>query len=130
VSLFGRLNSGLFPVKRAVSRTLKTRFPRLDYAVWAWRNPGKTFKDYYAESITAALEGKKQHASLGPVLKTGRDETARRTFKLLLAKGISPGFESYCAHQGCGAGFAGRHYSARSQPSDWKRWARTGAYDG
>jgi hypothetical protein len=90
VSPFARLNSGLLPVKRAVSRAIRSQIPRFAYFVWTWRNPGKTFKDFYAESVTAALEGKKQHASLGPVLKVGRSETARRIFKQLLAQGIAP----------------------------------------
>jgi pentatricopeptide repeat protein len=104
----------MLPMKRAVSRTLKNRFPRLDYALWSWRNPGKTFKDYYAESVTAALEGKKQHASLGPVLKAGRSETALRTFRELKEQGISPG--DTVVDYGCGTLRVGRSFIEFLEP--------------
>jgi hypothetical protein len=97
-----------------VSRTLKSQFPRIGYAVWAWRNPGKTFKQYYAESVTAALEGKKTHASLGPQLKTGGSEAARRTFNQLIGLGISP--SDTLVDYGCGTLRVGRSFIEFLEP--------------
>lgn len=108
------VKSGLFPVRRAIMRALKSQFPRISYLVWSRRNPGKTFKDYYAESVGAALAGKKQHASLGPVLKTGRNETALRTFKELIAQGISPA--DTLVDYGCGTLRVGRPFIEFLEP--------------
>jgi hypothetical protein len=105
---------GLLPIKRAVSRALQSQFPRLEYAVWAWRNPGKPFKQYYVESVTAALERKKKHASLGPVLKSGRNEKAFRKFNQLIALGISP--TDTLVDYGCGTLRVGRSFIEFLEP--------------
>ena len=104
----------LFPVKRAIVRALKSQFPRISYLIWARRNPGRTFKEFYAESVTAALAGTKQHASLGPVLKTGRSETALRTFNELVAQGISPA--DTLVDYGCGTLRVGRPFIEFLEP--------------
>jgi hypothetical protein len=114
VSPFARLNSGMLPLRRAILRKLKSRFPRLDYAVWSWRNPGKTFKNYYAESVVAALDGRKQHASLGPRLKEGREKQANRTFDQLVAYGISPA--DTLVDYGCGTLRLGRYFIELLEP--------------
>jgi hypothetical protein len=95
-------------------RALKSQFPRISYLIWARRNPGKTFKEFYAESVTAALAGKKQHASLGPVLKTGRKETALRTFNELIAQGIAP--TDTLVDYGCGTLRVGRPFIEFLEP--------------
>ena len=108
------VKSGLFPVRRAIMRALKSQFPRISYLIWARRNPGKTFKEYYAESVTAALAGKKQHASLGPLLKTGRNETAARIFRQLVGQGISP--TDTLVDFGCGTLRIGRTFIEFLEP--------------
>lgn len=108
MSLDTRRHNGLLATKRAISRALSGVFPRLGYLVWAWRNPGKSFKDFYAESVTTALEGKKEHASLGPLLKDGRDQAVRRIFKQLISQGISPA--DTVVDYGCGTLRIGRPF--------------------
>src|SRR6476620_4737239 len=110
MSFVARLSTRLLPLKQAVSRALSHVFPRLNYLIWAWRNPGKNFKTFYAESITAALEGRKKHASLGPTLKDDRNEVALRTFKQLIAQGISPNDTD--VDYGCGTLRLGRTFIA------------------
>ena len=114
MSFVARLSTRLLPLKQAVSRALSHVFPRLNYLIWAWRNPGKNFKTFYAESITAALEGRKKHASLGPKLKDDRNEVALRTFKQLIAQGISP--NDTVVDYGCGTLRIGRPFIEFLEP--------------
>lgn len=114
MSPLAHVKSGLFPVRRAIVRALKTQFPRISYLIWTRRNPGKTFKEFYAESITAALVGKKTHASLGPVLKTGRSQTASRIFRQLVGQGISP--TDTLVDFGCGTLRIGRSFIEFLEP--------------
>jgi len=104
-------------LKLRLSRALKSIFPSVSLTVWQWRNPGKNFKEYYAQSITAALAGKKQHASLGPVLKPGRNETALRTFNELIAQGISP--TDTLVDYGCGTLRVGRPFIEFLEPDHY-----------
>ena len=52
------------------------------------RNPGLSFKQFYAECAANSLAPNKSHSSLGPNLRPGRIESARRTFERLLTYGI------------------------------------------
>jgi hypothetical protein len=95
-------------------RALKSQFPRISYLIWARRNPGRTFKEFYAESVTAALAGERRHASLGPVLKTDRNETAARIFRQLVGQGISP--KDTLVDFGCGTLRIGRSFIEFLEP--------------
>jgi hypothetical protein len=102
------------PIKHALVRAVKSRFPRIKFALWSWRNPGKTFSEFYAECAAAALEGKKKHASLGPSLKAGRHEKAAGTFKQLVAQGIAP--TDTVVDYGCGTLRVGRSFIELLEP--------------
>jgi hypothetical protein len=49
---------------------------KAQFALWTLRNPGNSFKEFYAESVVNALTGKEQHPSLGPNLAV-RDKHSR-----------------------------------------------------
>lgn len=70
------------------------------FALWSFRNPGRSFKEFYAESVANALTGKEQHPSLGPNLKSGGINLARQTFHILVRQGIRP--SDTLVDYGCG----------------------------
>jgi Histidine-specific methyltransferase, SAM-dependent len=63
---------------------------RAQFALWSFRNPGASFKEFYADSVTDALTGKEQHPSLGPHVKSGGSSGALNTFNKLVSQGIRP----------------------------------------
>jgi len=79
---------------------LLIRYPlaQLKYTIWKLKHPGQSFREFYAENAVTALE--KGHNSLGPHLKPGRQEKARRTFNNLVSRGISP--DDTFVDYGCG----------------------------
>jgi cyclopropane fatty-acyl-phospholipid synthase-like methyltransferase len=70
------------------------------FALWLKDNPSGTFKEFYAESVTDALLGKKSHASLGPKLTTRSIDKARRVFDEVIAQRIRP--SDTLVEYGCG----------------------------
>jgi hypothetical protein len=87
-------------IRKKVERAIATAIPGAKFAIWSLRHPGGTFKQFYAESVVGALDGKAKHNSLGPHIKQGRIESAERAFHSLVALGVRPGdkFVDY----GCG----------------------------
>lgn len=73
---------------------------KAQFALWTLRNPGNSFKEFYAESIVNALTGKEKHPSLGPNLKSGSSGRARQTFQILMWQGIRP--SDTLVDYGCG----------------------------
>lgn len=70
------------------------------YSEWLQRNPDGNFKQFYAESLTGALAGEREHASIGPNLKPRGARSARRAFDKLVALGLSP--SDTLVDYGCG----------------------------
>jgi SAM-dependent methyltransferase len=67
---------------------IKCWLPYAQFGLWSLRNPGLSFKQFYAECAANSLAINKSHASLGPNLRPGRIASARRTFERLLTYGI------------------------------------------
>ena len=64
--------------------------PIAKFALWSLRNPGASFKQFYAESAANSFAINKSHSSLGPNLKPGSLASARRTFDKFIKYGIRP----------------------------------------
>ena len=75
--------------------------PITKFALWSLRNPGASFKQFYAECAANSLAINKSHSSLGPNLKPGGLASARRTFDRFIKHGISPNHT--VVDYGCGA---------------------------
>ena len=73
---------------------------RAQFALWSFRNPGASFKEFYADSVADAVAGKEQHPSLGPDLKPGGTSGALNTFNKLVSQGIRP--SDTLVDYGCG----------------------------
>jgi cyclopropane fatty-acyl-phospholipid synthase-like methyltransferase len=74
--------------------------PITKFALWSLRNPGASFKQFYAESAANSFACNKCHASLGPNLKPGGLASARRTFDRFIKYGIRP--DHTVVDYGCG----------------------------
>jgi cyclopropane fatty-acyl-phospholipid synthase-like methyltransferase len=79
---------------------IKCWLPYAQFGLWSLRNPGLSFKQFYAECAANSLAINKSHSSLGPNLRPGRLASARRTFERLLTYGIRPG--DTVVDYGCG----------------------------
>ena len=64
--------------------------PIAKFALWSLRNPGASFKQFYAKSAANSFAIDKSHSSLGPNLKPGSLASARRTFDKFIKYGIRP----------------------------------------
>jgi hypothetical protein len=76
------------------------------FAAWLEQNPSGTFEQFYAESAVRSLKDGKIHSSLGPTLKPGRREHARRVADEWLGWGIRP--SDTVVDYGCGTLRIGR----------------------
>lgn len=79
---------------------IKCWLPYAQFGLWSLRNPGHSFKQFYADCAANSLATNKCHASLGPNLRPGRAASARRTFERLLTHGIRP--DDTVVDYGCG----------------------------
>ena len=79
---------------------IKSWLPYAQFGLWSLKNPGLSFKQFYADCAANSLATNKCHASLGPNLRPGRAASARRTFERLLAHGIRP--DDTVVDYGCG----------------------------
>jgi hypothetical protein len=93
-------------INRRFRKAMRRRFPQLHFLRWRHKNPGKSFKEYYVESVLLALHGDKKHASLGSDLSPRRLAHARWTFARLLELGIQP--SDVVVDYGCGTLRVGR----------------------
>ena len=66
---------------------IKCWLPYAQFGLWSLRNPGLSFKQFYAECAANSLATNKSHSSLGPNLRPGRIASARRTFERLITYG-------------------------------------------
>jgi len=64
------------------------------------RNPGRSFKEFYADRVAKYLNSGKRHPSLGLNLKLGAIEKAPGTFAKLVTQGIQP--NDTVVDYGCG----------------------------
>jgi len=60
------------------------------FAAWQDQNPKGTFKQFYAEKLSKALAGEKQHSSIGPSLKKKGLHKTPHIFSILVAGGLKP----------------------------------------
>jgi SAM-dependent methyltransferase len=79
---------------------IKCWLPYAQFGLWSLKNPGLSFKQFYADCAANSLATNKSHASLGPNLRPGRAASARRTFERLLTYGIRP--DDTVVDYGCG----------------------------
>ena len=79
---------------------IKCGLPYAQFGLWSLKNPGLSFKQFYADCAANSLATNKSHASLGPNLRPGRAASARRTFERLLTYGIRP--DDTVVDYGCG----------------------------
>jgi SAM-dependent methyltransferase len=83
-------------------RTVTSAAPGLKYTMWSMRNPGRTFKDYYVEGVSRALDGTVKHPTLGPHRNLAPKRIVGRHVELrdLIARGVSP--KDVFVDYGCG----------------------------
>lgn len=105
-------------ISRLLRRVVKKRFwsqlpNKLDqkrnrdkFAIWLEQNPTGTFEQFYADSVVKALAGEKIHSSLGPAIKPGKLQTARRIVKAWRSCGVRP--SDNVVDYGCGTLRLGR----------------------
>ena len=75
---------------------------------WQKKNPSKTFKDYFAETVEAKLQKGRLHETLGGNLRQGDYATSGQgMYKRLLNNGLKPG--DTCVDYGCGTLRVGQH---------------------
>jgi hypothetical protein len=93
---------------RATAHTAKKGEKRRKdkFVAWLERNPTGTFEQFYADTAVRALARGKIHSSLGPALKPGRREHARRVADEWLGWGIRP--SDIVVDYGCGTLRIGR----------------------
>jgi hypothetical protein len=75
---------------------------------WQKKNPSKTFKDYFAETVEAKLQKGRSHETLGGNLRQGDYATSGLSiFQRLLNCGLKP--SDVCVDYGCGTLRVGHH---------------------
>jgi hypothetical protein len=78
------------------------------FETWQKKNPSKTFKDYFAETVEAKLQKGRSHETLGGNLRQGDFATSGQgTFQRLQAYGLKP--SDVCVDYGCGTLRVGQH---------------------
>jgi len=98
---------------------IKLLIRNAQYRLWRWRNPGASFKEYFALIAEKDLARGRAHPTLGPKLTIGDpSERGRRTFDLLVSRyHIDPG--DVCVEYGCGTLRVGRHAIAYLEPGHY-----------
>ena len=79
---------------------IQRAIPRAQFALWSLRNPGRSFREFYANSVARSLNNAKRHSSLGSNLKPDSTKRAQQTFDKLIAQGILP--NDTVVDYGCG----------------------------
>ena len=115
--LFGRV-----PLIRAIGHWRSDR----RFRRWRARNPGATYADYYAASVSRKMRQGKAHYTLGsrgwtpghgPAVEWDADSFAERGMRLwhqIHAFGLEPGMR--CVDYGCGSLRLGQHAIGLSRP--------------
>ncbi len=85
---------------------------------WQKKNPSKTFKDYFAETVEAKLQKGRSHETLGGNLRQGDYSTSGQgTFQRLVKLGLKP--SDVCADYGCGTLRIGHHVIKYLAPGNY-----------
>jgi hypothetical protein len=95
---------------RSLVKRAELAWQNLAFRRWQKKNPGASFKQYFAEGIKDRLDDGKTRASLGATLKGGGfGELGKRNFELLLrgTYGLKP--DDVCVDYGCGTLRMGVH---------------------
>ena len=78
------------------------------FEAWQKKNPSKTFKDYFAETVEAKLQKGRPHDTLGGNLRQGDYATSGEgNFQKLVNYGLKP--SDACVDYGCGTLRIGQH---------------------
>jgi hypothetical protein len=86
---------------------------------WQKKNPSKSFKDYFAETVEAKLQKGHSHETLGGNLRQGDYATSGRgTFQRLLNNGLKP--SDVCVDYGCGTLRIGQHIIDYLEPRGYR----------
>ena len=86
---------------------------------WQKKNPSKSFKDYFAETVEAKLQKGRSHETLGGNLRQGDYATSGRgTFQRLLNNGLKP--SDVCVDYGCGTLRIGQHIIDYLEPRGYR----------
>ena len=89
------------------------------YRLWRWRNPGASFKEYFAVIAEKDLARGRAHPTLGPKLTIGDpSDSGLRTFDLLVSR-YHIGSGDVCVEYGCGTLRVGRHAIAYLEPGHY-----------
>ena len=90
----------------------------LGFKKWQRANPGKKFRDFFADTLQLKIEQDRKHNSLGRQLKTGEfGEAGDRFFRNIVDYGLSP--EDVCVDYGCGTLRLGYHAMNYVQPGHY-----------
>jgi SAM-dependent methyltransferase len=93
---------------RAARKAKRAKKQKKDkFVAWLKENPEGTFDQFYVETVIAALDGKRNHASLGPTLKQRRPDYAQSVVDQWLTRGIEP--SDTVVDYGCGTLRLGRN---------------------
>jgi SAM-dependent methyltransferase len=84
---------------------------------WQKRNPSKSFKDFYAETVEAKLQNGEVHQNLGPKIPGGFGETGSGFFERLVRFGLKP--EDSLVDYGCGTLRMGVHAIKYLEPGKY-----------
>ena len=101
-SLCGRFRFVVGASEEAVMTWWLIRHPisSTHFALWSLRNPGRSFKEFYADRVAKYLNSGKRHPPLGSNLKLGAIEKVPGTFAKLVTQGIQP--NDTVVDYGCG----------------------------
>lgn len=87
---------------------LKLAVQNAQFRLWQRRNPGATFKDYFATLVRDGVQNGQLHPTLGENLRDGNfGEFGLATFERLQKYGLKP--DDVCVDYGCGTLRVGIH---------------------
>jgi hypothetical protein len=104
---------------RRLIKRVELAVENLAFRRWQRKNPGATFKDYFANGVKHGLANGKVRASLGDRLKKrGFGELGKRSFlEFLNSYGLKP--EDVCVDYGCGTLRMGVHAIKYLEPGNY-----------
>ncbi len=87
----------------------------LRFEEWQRDNPGKKFRDFFADNLELKIQRDRKHNSLGRELKTGEfGEAGARFFRNITDYGLGP--DDVCVDYGCGTLRLGYHAMNQLKP--------------
>lgn len=91
---------------------------KLSFSKWQRLNPGKKFRDFFADTLELKIKEDRKHNSLGRELKTGEfGEAGAKFFENITDYGLSP--DDVCVDYGCGTLRLGYHAMNQVNPGNY-----------